>query len=74
MNVRHVSHVIGRAEISYRCGEQAAILGVGIVQIRASVDRPCLLVRSPDGQEHDVLFEDISAGMYALESSEERTS
>jgi hypothetical protein len=73
MNVRRVSHVIGRAEISYRRGERAAILGVGVVQIRAYVDRPCLLVRYPDGQEHAVLFEDISAGIYALESSEERT-
>jgi hypothetical protein len=67
MDVRHASHCIGRAATSYRAGERAAIMGVGVLRIRAYVDRPCLVVRYPDGQEHAVLFEDIIHGLYTLE-------
>lgn len=67
MDVRHASHCLGRGATSYRAGKQAAIIGVGVVQIRAYVDRPCLLVHYPDGQEHAVLFEDIISGLYTLE-------
>jgi hypothetical protein len=73
MNVRRASHCVGRTNPSYRRGERAAILGVGVVQIRAYVEKPCLLVRYPDGQEHAVLMEDIAWGIYTLEPSEERT-
>jgi hypothetical protein len=69
MNVRHASHVVGRHELSYRRGERGLILGVGLIQLRAYIEKPCLLVRYPDGQEHAVLFEDISSGFYTLESS-----
>jgi hypothetical protein len=45
MNVRHASHVIDCHELSYRRGERAAIIGVGILQVRAHVEKPCLRVR-----------------------------
>ena len=65
----HASHIVGRAASSYRQGERAAILGVGLVQIRASVERLCLLVRYPDGQGGAVLLEGITSGIYTLETS-----
>jgi hypothetical protein len=67
MDVRHASHCIGRAATSYRTGERAAIIGVGVLQIRTYVDRPCLMVCYPDGQDFAVLFEDIISGLYTLE-------
>jgi hypothetical protein len=67
MDVRHASLCVGRGATSYRAGERAEIMGVGVIQIRAYVHRPCLLVRYPDGWENAVLFEDIPSGLYTLE-------
>jgi hypothetical protein len=67
MDARPMKYCTGVSEAAYRRGERAVIEGVAMVQIRAYVEKPALLTRFPDGQDHAVLFEDVVSGLYLLE-------